>query len=357
MISRLVYLNDRAAMRFRRRRLTFITGVHYVEKDNRHVEPVKEAFKRARIKAIQHMTACEGAQLRWAETSITETVIAQVARAVTVAPFTQTAESHSGADWIWWWVDGTSAYGMLVQAKRVTINQSGRWHFGFAYKAHGAAHTQRDVLFSAAAKLGLLPVYALYLGTPDYRRRERCSSLHQTGRCLSCVKRAVSLAPALLATDIGMDDASSTYESSVALEDLWTPAGKPPLIPVVEEKLSPELSHFLTTRQDGTGAVTRAMIDRVLQARFGQFSAATASASPSRAGLHDMLGPIFRELPEDTMHGGVEYFPHLLDPLRHAPPGYVLDIESGTIDTAQLSSEMPESVAGVVVVRTPHHQG
>jgi len=126
------------------------------------VTVVQDAFRRARVRAVQHMAACERAGVRWSETSITEIVTSQAARAVTVVPFTQRAEVLSGSDWIWWWVDGAGAYGMLVQAKRVTVTAS-TWSFDFGYTSKGAAHTQREVLRSAAAALGLLPVYALHL--------------------------------------------------------------------------------------------------------------------------------------------------------------------------------------------------
>lgn len=114
-----------------------------------------DAFRWARIYAVRHMTACEQAGLRWGETSITEIVTAQASWAVTVVPFTQQAEARSGADWVWWWADDAGAYGMLVQAKRMTVAQS-KWNFGFGYKMKGATRTQREVLLSAATSLGLL---------------------------------------------------------------------------------------------------------------------------------------------------------------------------------------------------------
>ncbi|MGW4369804.1 hypothetical protein ACWEKT_29565 [Nocardia takedensis] len=97
---------------------------------------VTEAFRRARIHAFRHMSECERARLHWGETTITEMVTAHASRAVTVVPFTQRAEARSGADWIWWWVDDTAAYGMLVQAKRVTVTGRG-WSFDFGYRAAG----------------------------------------------------------------------------------------------------------------------------------------------------------------------------------------------------------------------------
>lgn len=115
--------------------------------------PVEDAFRSARIHSARHTRASEKAHLRWGETEI---VMSRAAEGVTVVPFTQRAEALSGADWVWWWVDHRSAYGMLVQAKRVTIS-SGRWAFDFGYHSLGASRTQREVLRSSASALGPRP--------------------------------------------------------------------------------------------------------------------------------------------------------------------------------------------------------
>jgi hypothetical protein len=318
---------------------------------------VEESFRRGRIQAERHMAACERAGLRWNETSITEIVISQAARAVTVVQFTQPAEALSGADWVWWWVDAAGAYGMLVQAKRMTVTAGG-WSFGFDYQSKNATHRQRELLSSAAKSLDLLPVYALYLGTGDHRGWEACSENHLNEGCCECIKRSVSLMPALLAEQLIVNDSASTYERSVALEDLWDPPRSEPLLsPTLKSQLAPELAEFLCEQQDGTLAVTRQMIDRVLRARAGAFGAApTIAASPPRSGDHDRLGPIFNDFPADTGHWGLNYFDHTLAPLRHAPPGYVIEIMSGNFDVERLASEMPDNVAGIVVVHVPQHR-
>ena len=321
--------------------------------DDEFVTTVEDAFRWARIHAVRHMAACERADLRWGETSITEAVAARAADAVTVVPFTQPAEALSGADWIWWWVDHRGAYGMLVQAKRVTVTW-GTWHFGFDYpKGTGS---QRTTLMSTASALGVLPVYALYLGTGDYRSWERCPDGHRSGRCLQCVKRSVSLMPALLANDLLVNEAGTTYEQSVALEDLWTPTTSGAMLPSLEMQLAPDLSDFLKKPQDGTRAVTRSMVDRVLRARAGTFSGvSTTPANALHAGDHDRLGPVFGDLPGDTGHWGLNYFEHTLNPLRHAPPGYVLEVTSGDLDEDHLASNMPDNIAGIVVVQLPQN--
>lgn len=64
-------------------------------------------------------------------------------------------------------------------------------------------------------------------------------------------------------------------------------------------------------------------------------------------------GPSFKNCPPTWAAGGVPYFEHVLNPLQHSPPSYVLDLESGVADVHGLESSMPENVAGVVVVRLP----
>lgn len=309
---------------------------------------IKGGFENARRQSVQHMTACDRAGLRWSETAISEIVTSRAARAATVVPFSQRAEAVSGADWVWWWVDETAAYGMLVQAKRLKIT-AGRWKFSFGYRNEW----QRSRLMSVSESLGLVPVYALYLGTGSYRSWDPCPDDHQPRRCIACVKRSVSLMPALLADGIYVVDAASTYARSIALEELWTPsATRTRLIPLLWSQVAPEFLEYLNTPQSGARAVSRSMIDRVLTVRAGQFGAATASTrSPSNVGDHDELGPVFQGLPSDSGHFGTPYLDHVLHPLQHAPPGYVMDIVAGTADPDRLAEEMPESVSGIVVVR------
>nr|WP_315545564.1 DUF6615 family protein [Actinomyces oris] len=257
------------------------------------------------------MTVCEQAGLRWNETTISEILMSQVAQAeaVSVVPFTQPAEAISGADWIWWWVDDAGAYGMLVQAKRVTITE-GKWWFGFNYSSGQLKRSQYKLLRSTANTLGLLPVYALYLGGGDYRNWERCSREHrERGHCPICMRRTISLMPALLASDWAISDAKSTYEASVALEDLWTlPNESASLWPAMKRQLVPELLDFLQTRQDGTYAVTRSMIDRVLRARMGTFfDARLDTHAPMYRQEYDYFKPVFDHLPDDLGHWDTPY--------------------------------------------------
>lgn len=314
------------------------------------MEPIEKSFRKARIDSNRHMAACERAMIQWAETSITEIVISRAADAVTVRAFTQPAEAISGADWIWWWIDSTSAYGMLVQAKRLTVG-SNKWKFDFDYP--DGAGVQRAQLMSAAETLGLTPVYALYLGTRSYRKWKRCSELHGGRRCMSCAKRSLSMMPAVLADPVFRKDSSDTYGRSVALEELWTPATNAGsfLGFALGKELPADLVDFLSTPQTGVRAVSKAMIERALRIRMGQFgriSAPARSAPPS--GGHDRLGPVFPNLPTDSGHWGLPYFKQILAPLQHVPPDYVLELNASDSDTDVVASRMPENVAGIVIV-------
>lgn len=325
---------------------------------------IKRAFRKARTCSVNHMMVCEQEGLRWSETTVSEILMSQVAQAeaVSVVPFTQPAEAISGADWIWWWVDDAGAYGMLVQAKRVTITK-GKWWFGFNYASGQLKRSQYKLLRSTANTLGLLPVYALYLGGGDYRNWERCSREHrERGHCPICMRRTISLMPALLASDWAISDAKSTYEASVALEDLWTlPNESAPLWPAMKRQLVPELLDFLQTRQDGTYAVTRSMIDRVLRARMGAFfDARLDTKAPIYRQEYDYFRSVFDHLPDDLGHWGIPYFPHVLRPLRRIAPDYVLEILDDPEDfgrgdflrnTSVATNNYLSSIAGLVVVR------
>lgn len=316
------------------------------------MESVEAAFRWARIHATRHMGSCEDARLRWGETAITEIVMSRTAVAATVVPFTQRAEALSGSDWIWWWVDPMGAYGLLVQAKRVSISGNS-WRFDFGYPSGtGRQHTS---LLATAAALDLTPAYALYLGTARYRSWAPCPDGHRGGRCLQCVKRSVSLMPAILAEEALVVDAVATYVRSVALEDVWRPAtGAPLLFPSLRVQLSTELADFLTTEQRGVRAVTRRMIDKVLAARSRQFEVVTAPASQAHyGGRHYRAGSVFRNLPSDTGHWGTRYFEQILQPLKQAPPAYVLEVESGDFDAEHFASNLPPGVAGIAVIHPP----
>ncbi|WP_043732562.1 hypothetical protein [Nocardia asiatica] len=94
----------------------------------------------------------------------------------------------------------------------------------------------------------------------------------------------------------------------------------------------------------------------MLRARSEQFSAVSTSVKSEHYGGHEQLGPVFYDVPDDTGHWGLRYFEHTLNPLRHAPPGYVLEITTGDFNEDRVISNLPDNVAGIVVVRVPQYE-
>lgn len=123
------------------------------------------ALVRGRVAALAQMSKADAAGFDWQEEAITQTLLTSIYPDAIVVPFNRRQEHKTGADWLWWFVDDDGcAFGMLVQAKRVTIKQTG-WDFGFEYDNGN----QRRSLMQTAKDLDIVPTYALYLGTPAYR--------------------------------------------------------------------------------------------------------------------------------------------------------------------------------------------
>lgn len=167
-------------------------------------------------------------------------------------------------------------------------------------------------------------------------------------RTLPAIRQEVGLADAHAARDKLLVESSSTaYVLSVALQNLWRPMTSGALIvPAIRNKVAPGRAAFLTSPQDGTGAVTRAMADRVLRARYAEFGAATVGeGSIHDDGAHDRLGPIFDRRPDDTGQRSAKYFEHVLGPMLHAPAGNVLEILSGNFVEESLTADLPGNIA------------
>lgn len=75
------------------------------------------------------------------------------------------------------------------------------------------------------------------------------------------------------------------------------------------------------------------MIDRVLSVRSGAYRASLVThASQVTTDSFEPLGSVSAEFPEDMGHIGLNYFRRTLEPLRHSPPGYVLEVLSLDIE-------------------------
>ena len=84
------------------------------------------------------------------------------------------------------------------------------------------------------------------------------------------------------------------------------------------------------------------MNERNLRAeRLRHFTLAVADPTDTK------LSAVFPELPRDTGHFSVRYFPHVLRGLRIEIPAYVQDVLTGQ----RPPSSVTEKVGGIVVVR------
>lgn len=349
------------------------------------MESIEDAFRSARIEAVEHMSKMETIAQNWGETTITDILIAEVASAVVVHKFNQHDEAHTGSDWIWWWVDDFYSYGMLVQAKRVTIEERGGWKFDFGYQSGKEKVSQRDMLIKAANTLGLLPVYGLYLGTGHYRRWESCGVSHTGKNCQSCDQRSISLMPACVALERKIVDAATTYCGSKPLE---TVTSSMPLSPtsLLEGRVPPELATLLQKMQSGVLTVVQNMasvvaerdmiVDRILDtlkelereeigemkliqrqdyrlnkiapeyadhfSRIFGSHPSTISANHRNNDLNQFFNPLSKKPPEYVRNlQKILHVPHFEDKLRD-----LVDYDFNVM-------AMPENIAGTVVIELP----
>jgi hypothetical protein len=304
------------------------------------------------------MTRAEASGLRWSEETITDLLLVEVPPLVKVIPFTRLQEGGdkrlkdrgvgTGADWLWWWVgEGGVSFGMLVQAKRLTKKDDGRWLIDFGYKSG----KQRDDLLATADVLQVAPTYALYLGSPSYRAPVECGAGNHPSdyeQCDRCVRKTVSFYPAILADNVGIgDDPKIAYEQAIPMESLADPKAEveTPLALLWHDGLPPELRTFLTTSASSVPeAVARQLVLHVRQVRAGQFGLAV----DERLAQGDEISEdfVFPSLPLDQGHLSAPYFFQILRGLKRSPPGYVLNVLNGGspvgLDTSRL--------AGLVIV-------
>lgn len=346
---------------------------------------IENVFRSARIEAVEHMSQMETIGQNWKETTITDILIAKVASAVVVYEFNQHEEARIGSDWIWWWVDDFYSYGMLVQAKRVTIGERDGWKFDFGYQSGKEKVSQRDMLIKAANTLGLLPVYGLYLGTGHYRRWESCGVRHTGKNCQSCDHRSISLMPACVALEGKIVDAATTYCGSKPLE---TVTSSMPLSPtsLLEGRVPPELATLLQKMQSGVLTVVQNMasvvaerdmiVDRILDTlielereEIGEMKLiqqqdyrlnkiapeyadhlsrifgghpSTISANRRNNDLNQLLSPLSKKPPEYVRNlQKILHVPHFEDKLRD-----LVDYDFNVM-------AMPENIAGTVVIELP----
>ena len=308
---------------------------------------VETALREAREAALAHMVKAGLAGLTWSEPAVTEIYLASAHGKMRSVAFNSHEEPTTGADWLWWCVDGAGeAFGMLVQAKRIHWNPT-RATFDFTHRIGEARVLQFDRLVEAADVLGVPPVYALYCGDPAERRGLRCSRMHRQDECEACSPATVSLVSELavrqyLTTTVAPADDVLQYgvpAEYISRENIdhWA------TLWLSEFAADPELERFLLEPQDGARRVARHVFEVVARARYGQLELATADQAAEQ--LTDAR--VFRQLPSDTGHFSEPYFETILRGLRSAPPDYVAALIAGENLGA---TDVPGPVDGVAVL-------
>ncbi|MCU1616479.1 MAG: hypothetical protein JWO98_4019 [Frankiales bacterium] len=306
---------------------------------------VGAAFVRARVAVAEHTDAMHAAGATWREETLTELVLRTASPTVKFADFNRREEALVGADWLWWWVspDGTS-FGALVQAKNLTFTQTGTPKVEYKH----AGGRQLANLLAASDVLEVPAMYAIYFGGLGYRNGWPCQD--GSPGCDGCLRRAITMAPALVFTgDLSPALAAErAVESGLALEQLsgaesWWHRSVPSRLQVTRD-----VAEFLSEPQHGARAVAREVFARVSLRRVAEFGGIEEAAPPLPLDAPDAITSdrVFIDLPHDRMHNTVEYFDHVLRGLRRTPPGYVLDV----LDDNPPDSELTNQVAGIVVV-------
>jgi hypothetical protein len=309
------------------------------------------------------MANAERNEFTWGEETITEIVMNAASSRVTAIPFTKKQEggnSGTGADWLWWWLgeDGT-AFGMLVQAKRLHKDDSGRWTISFNFK------TQRATLLSTAKRLNVAATYVVYFGTPSYRFDVACGgpdhgqdwSLSDFEDCGMCQRKTIAFLSAVTTLNPDYGDAEHAYELAIPIEDLADPAISDASPWVSKEvPLTRELEQFLREKQSGPQKVAKAQLAKLLYLRSTEFTHAAGTVDALDLTANDEISEafMFPTLPDDADHHGMQPFPEALRGLRTTPPPYVLDLLNGYVndfpENLGITQEEISQLAGMVVV-------
>ncbi|ADL45975.1 hypothetical protein [Micromonospora aurantiaca (nom. illeg.)] len=301
------------------------------------------ALANARSAVEDHMVRADRAGIIWREETVSELLWVHAHPHISCADFSRKQENRVGADWLWWWVDGSGeCFGLLVQAKRLHHSQSQQPHAQLDF-GHGDGEQFRR-LVGTADRLGVPAAYIVYFGGVEHRYGLSCEADDHTSQCLPCKRRSVSVITALQA---GMllgasqrDAATGTFLYSKPLEDLVNPdLAARPIQDLNLCNVDMELRRLLLTPQVGARLVAKEVFRMVAEMRMGQLSAAVAD----RVELEDDI--IFPDLPLDSGHFSRPYYPYVMRGLRRRLPDTVQHVLNGKPPPEEF-----HGVAGLVVV-------
>lgn len=231
---------------------------------------------------------------------------------------------------------------MLVQAKRLKKDKKEQWTIDFGYKSG----EQWKDLHATADVLKVAPSYALYLGTPNYRKPVECGVKNHPSdyeQCERCIRKSVSFYPSVLADGIGAAP-TVAYEQSIPLESIADPQAdtETPNAQKWTYGLTPELKEFMTTEAAGIPqAVAKQLVSKARERRSLQYELMELTREDQIT--EDF---VFESLPLDQGHLPAPYFLQILRGLRRTPPGYVLNVFNGDSPVGLDATKL----AGLVVV-------
>lgn len=262
-----------------------------------------ERMHAARILAETQMGIFESEGEGYEETAITEQILSMAYPLARFVKFNQAEEGWTGADWIWWWIDETTgeAFGAVIQAKRLKLKAS-KWWIDFGYKAN----RQRSDLMFLGNNFEVVPIYALYLGTSNYRRGAFCRDRAHHEGCELCRKSTLSVVPGSLTgfggSEFAQTEIALSYHTS--LEELVDPDVDPSVYWSADfAGATDEFVAFLNEPQAGSRQIARKIVDQIRTARMGMFSAVDEAVATIKSEA------IFTELPDDQGHWSTPYFP------------------------------------------------
>jgi hypothetical protein len=123
-----------------------------------------EAFQDLADQTAKRIKAAHDSGMRWSEESNTEHLLLTLATRypdqVAISAFTKRREAANGADWEWWFLGASGAYGMRVQAKRIALPNEIFSHL--RRRAKGQSRDQMTALIAEAKREGLTPAYCFY---------------------------------------------------------------------------------------------------------------------------------------------------------------------------------------------------
>lgn len=279
------------------------------------------------------------------ETTISEILLGVTAELVRYVKFNQNEEGAGiGADWIWWWIDELTgeAFGAIVQAKRLKKSKHG-WIIDFRYKAG----MQRQDLLATADLFSVVPLYALYLGTNDYRAGAFCRAVTHAHECLLCRMSTLAAVPALLTTAGGggeRDEVAMAMTHHMSLEELVSPDLNPASLWNIDlSEATDDFKTFMTAPQAGSRAIAKNILRRIVDVRSGAFSGRESALMTLESTA------VFPGIPADRGHFGLPYMHHVLRGLLTEAPDYV----QAFTETGKFPSEFEGLLAGMAVFSIP----